>query len=105
MLLADGGSLGGRQIIPAAWVREATTAGAPHLQPGKVTPTLGYGYQTWLLPKGRFALFGVRGQGIYVDPDSKLVVVHTAVHGMPRDIEARRAQVELWGKLLARFAR
>jgi CubicO group peptidase (beta-lactamase class C family) len=104
-LLANGGSLNGTQIIPADWLREATMPSAPHLQHGKVTPTLGYGYQTWLLPKGRFALFGVRGQGIYIDPETKLVVVHTAVHAMPRDTEARRAQVELWGKVLAKYAR
>lgn len=104
MLLANGGSLNGRQIVPADWVRETTTASAPHLQVGKATPSLGYGYQTWLLRGGRFGLFGARGQGIFVDPQSKLVVVHAAVHARPIDNEARRAQVELWGKLLARFA-
>jgi hypothetical protein len=32
-----------------------------------------------------FALLGVRGQAIYVDPEAQLVLVHTAVRRMPVD--------------------
>jgi len=41
----------------------------------------GYGLQTWLLPGShrRFALLGIHGQAIFVDPALNLVVVHTAV--------------------------
>jgi CubicO group peptidase (beta-lactamase class C family) len=41
----------------------------------------GYGLQTWILPGShrRFALQGIHGQAIFVDPVLKLVVVHTAV--------------------------
>lgn len=41
----------------------------------------GYGLQTWILPgsQRRFALQGIHGQAIFVDPELKLVVVHTAV--------------------------
>jgi CubicO group peptidase (beta-lactamase class C family) len=41
----------------------------------------GYGFQTWILPGShrRFALLGVYGQAIFVDPVLSLVVVHTAV--------------------------
>lgn len=41
----------------------------------------GYGLQTWILPGShrRFALQGIHGQAIFVDPALKLVVVHTAV--------------------------
>jgi CubicO group peptidase (beta-lactamase class C family) len=41
----------------------------------------GYGLQTWLLPGShrRFALQGIHGQAIFVDPELDLVVVHTAV--------------------------
>jgi len=106
MLLANDGALDGRQIIPADWVRAATRAAAPHLAIGVARPTVGYGYQTWLLsdePR-RFALFGARGQAIFVDPQSKLVVVHTAVHLLPRDDAARRAQFMLWNRLLTKTA-
>jgi CubicO group peptidase (beta-lactamase class C family) len=41
----------------------------------------GYGLQTWILPGShrRFALQGIHGQAIFVDPELQLVVVHTAV--------------------------
>jgi CubicO group peptidase (beta-lactamase class C family) len=81
MLLANNGALNGKQIIPAEWVKAATTAQAPHLQIGTATRNNGYGYQTWLIDKeGRFALLGVGGQAVMVDPKTRLVVVHTAVH-------------------------
>jgi CubicO group peptidase (beta-lactamase class C family) len=86
MLLANGGKANGdsdgKQIVPAAWVKAMTTAEAPHLQRGVASKFNGYGYQTWLIgnTESAFALFGVRGQSVFVDPDSKLVIVHTAVH-------------------------
>ena len=50
------------------------------IAPRKATPYFGYGYQFWLFPgeKRRFALLGVYGQSIFVDPELKLVLVLTA---------------------------
>jgi hypothetical protein len=53
----------------------------------------GYGYQTWLLGgnERQFALRGLRDQAIFVDPTSKLVLVHTSagtVSGMSGDLLA-----------------
>jgi len=83
LLLAHDGNWRGRQIIPAAWIEEATRVRPEqgHLRPGGATPALGYGYQVWILPGERrmFALLGVRGQTVLVDPGSRLVMVHTAV--------------------------
>ena len=83
MLLANDGALDGRQIIPAGWVRTATTPPAKHFEPGQTGMLLGYGYQTWIVPgkpgqEHQFALRGLRGQGVFVEPKSKLVMVHTA---------------------------
>lgn len=87
LLLANDGAWNGRQIVPAAWVREATTASAPRFGPGRAGAPVnagcqprGYGYQTWLLGGngGQFALRGLRQQAIFVDRASKLVLVHTA---------------------------
>ena len=83
LLLAHDGRLGDRQIIPEAWLHAATTI-APndwHLKPYAAPRHFGYGYQTWIFPGERrmFALIGVHGQAIYVDPASRLVMVHTAV--------------------------
>ena len=49
MLLANYGAIDGKQIIPAEWVKAATTPEAPHLRVGTATPNNGYGYQTWIL--------------------------------------------------------
>jgi CubicO group peptidase (beta-lactamase class C family) len=48
--------------------------------PGRATPYFGYGYQFWTFPGAtrRFALLGVYGQSIFVDPGLKLVMVVTA---------------------------
>ena len=94
LLLAHDGRLGDRQIVPPAWLRAATTV-APdswHLKPYAATPYFGYGYQTWIFPGERrmFALLGLHGQAIYVDPTSRLVMVHTAVskEAVDRNAEA-----------------
>jgi CubicO group peptidase (beta-lactamase class C family) len=111
LLLAHDGAWRGRQLIPAAWLIEATTvpAGQPYLQPGSVTPTLGYGYQTWIGPvaDGRrlFLLWGVRGQRIYVDPRSRLVMVHTAVHTESVDTDALREADALWAAVVNQLGR
>src|SRR5438552_1024253 len=55
LLLAHDGNWRGRRIVPTAWIREATTVRPEqgHLKPGVATPSLGYGYQTWILPGDR----------------------------------------------------
>jgi CubicO group peptidase (beta-lactamase class C family) len=79
MLLANDGARDGRSIIPARWVREATTPAGKQFEPGRMG-TFGYGYQTWILPgpTRQFFLRGLRGQALFVDPKSKSVLVHTA---------------------------
>lgn len=50
-------------------------------EPGQTgAGVFGYGYQTWLTggTTGQFALRGRRGQAIFVDPQSKLVLVQAA---------------------------
>ena len=80
-VLAHDGMLEGRQIIPPAWVRAATTPPAKQFEPGATGSLLGYGYQTWIVPgpERQFMLRGLRGQAVFVDPQSKLVMVHTGV--------------------------
>jgi CubicO group peptidase (beta-lactamase class C family) len=109
LLLAHEGNWRGRQLIPAAWVLEATTKSAapPHLWPGTATPFYGYGYQTWIFPgeQRQFALLGVRGQAIYVDPASRLVMVHTAVRRQPSGDPRGREAVALWQAAVQSFGR
>jgi CubicO group peptidase (beta-lactamase class C family) len=97
LLLANEGVAAGRQIVPAAWVRAMTSADAAHLRYGAALPVGGYGYQTWLIDPREpyFALLGIRGQAIFVDPVTKVVVVFTAVHAA-LDVASRREQYALF---------
>ena len=105
LLLANDGAFDGKQIIPAAWIRAATTPDAPFQRVGRATRNNGYGYQTWLIssPQRRFALLGVRGQAVFVDPDLKLVVVHTAIHASARDDAARGNQFRYLDSVLSKL--
>jgi CubicO group peptidase (beta-lactamase class C family) len=82
ILLANDGVAGGKQIIPKEYLLDATDwhRQPAAFQPFNATPYFGYGYQFWLFPgdKRRFALLGVYGQSIFVDPELKLVLVLTA---------------------------
>jgi len=84
MMLARRGEAGGRQIIPPAWFQEMTKA---HYSPSATGRYYGYGFQTWVFPSmdGSFALLGVRGQTLFVDPARQLALVHTAVRPDARD--------------------
>ena len=90
--------------LPSGWVKATTTPSAKQFEPGRTGAGLfGYGYQTWLIGgKGRqFVLRGLRGQAIFVDPASKLVLVHTSagpVGGMSPDLLA------LWFSVSKHFA-
>jgi CubicO group peptidase (beta-lactamase class C family) len=74
-----------------AFVRSSSRAWCGH-------KVYGYGYQVWLLPGGarRFVLLGIRGQMIFVDPTTKLIMVHTAVHAKPVYPAASAETVALW---------
>ena len=64
----------------------------------KATADLGYGYQIWIIPGQRrqFALLGFKGQRICIDPQSKLIMVHTALEEGPE-------VWSLWSGLLKQF--
>jgi CubicO group peptidase (beta-lactamase class C family) len=73
-----------KQIIPLEFLLDATDwKRAPgQFRPGKATPYMGYGYQFWIFPgeRRRFALLGVYGQSIYIDPGQRLVMVQTGAN-------------------------
>jgi CubicO group peptidase (beta-lactamase class C family) len=103
-LLANDGAWEGRQLIPKQWLLDATTVRSSdsYLAPKVATPFMGYGYQVWILPgeQRRFALLGIRGQVILVDPASKLIMVHTAVRQKPSEPGALREPLSLWFAVL-----
>ncbi|KAE8765542.1 serine hydrolase domain-containing protein [Georgenia thermotolerans] len=70
-LFAHDGAVGGRQVVPADWVREATAKDVT------TDPAAHYQYFWWVDTErpGRFYAMGNHGQFIYVDPATDVVVV------------------------------
>lgn len=103
LLLAHDGRVGDRQIIPKEWLHAATTIARDdwHLRGVWRATNFGYGYQTWIIPGERrmFALIGVHGQAIYVDPATHLVMVQTAVR--ERADDPNLETIALWRRLVA----
>ena len=71
--ILNGAVAKGQSIVPEGWLLEATTARASIGQPER-----GYGYQWWTYADGTFAARGIFGQGIFIDPQRKLVIVTNA---------------------------
>lgn len=86
-MLANDGVVQGRQVVPREFLLDMTDASRQPdaFRPGQMTyhgsRYYGYGFQVWLLPgqARRFVLLGIHGQAIYVDPQSRLTMVHLAV--------------------------
>ena len=104
LMLAHDGTWQGKEIIARDWMLAATSIGQdspfwhPSMKPGAHAP--GYGYQVWLLLAGRrtFALRGLRGQFVIVDPAKKLVLVQTSLRdGIDQELYA------LWAALASRL--
>jgi CubicO group peptidase (beta-lactamase class C family) len=93
---------GAKQIIPREYLLDATDAKRQpeQFRPGKATPSFGYGYQFWIYPGNvrRFAMLGVFGQSIFVEPAMKLVVVQTGANATPDagDSTLARERDALW---------
>jgi CubicO group peptidase (beta-lactamase class C family) len=66
--MLDDGKAGGRQVLPAGWVTEAT-----RMQQSFPGGRAGYGYQWWTSPYG-YAARGIFGQTIWIDPKRRLVI-------------------------------
>ncbi len=71
--ILNGAQVNGQSIVPDGWLQEATTRRTTINQPGR-----GYGYQWWTYDDGTFAARGIFGQGIFIDPQRKIVIASNA---------------------------
>lgn len=74
-LYLNGGNWNGEQIIPAEWIKAATSPSFPHNVPGE--DKFGYGFQWWIGPDarpGEFFAVGIYGQYIYVNQPEHIVI-------------------------------
>ena len=71
--ILNGATVNGKSIVPDGWLAAATTARTSIGQPER-----GYGYQWWTYDSGAYTARGIFGQGIFIDPARKLVIVSNA---------------------------
>jgi CubicO group peptidase (beta-lactamase class C family) len=75
LMMLNGGRANGRQIISASWVGKSTVPGPGDEQVRPGAP-LGYRYQWWTIYGSHaYMALGLDGQFIYIDPDTKTVIV------------------------------
>lgn len=63
------GNVNGQQIVPPDWFAQATRKQKDIDNPGR-----GYGFQWWTYDDGAVAAQGIFGQGIFIDPQRRLVI-------------------------------
>ncbi|WP_309643488.1 serine hydrolase [Phenylobacterium sp.] len=68
--MLEGGQVGGKEVLPAGWVADATKAHQTFAPGGVET---GYGYFWWIIPGG-YAAEGIFGQQIFIYPVERLVI-------------------------------
>jgi CubicO group peptidase (beta-lactamase class C family) len=117
LLLANDGQREGQAIVSRDYLLRMTDPAQqpPAFRPGQLqingSRYFGYGLQTWLLPSAhrQFALLGIYGQAILVDPELRLVMVHLAVgKDAASDQSGHRMDLErdaLWRGLVAHYGR
>lgn len=83
LMVANDGEVGGQQIVSREYLLDATDpARQPDaFKPRRATPYFGYGYQFWLMPmkERTFAMQGIHGQTLYIQPATGIVMVLTSV--------------------------
>ena len=97
-LLLQKGQWNGKQIVPAAWVEEATARQTSNGSNPKSDWEQGYGYQFWRCRNNAFRGDGAFGQYCLVMPDQDAVIAITS--GL-NDLQGVLALI--WDKLLPAF--
>jgi CubicO group peptidase (beta-lactamase class C family) len=69
MFMLGGGIADGKPVLPDGWIDDATMK-----QSGTGRPDYDYGYQWWIWDDGSYMARGIFGQGIFIDPERKLVI-------------------------------
>jgi CubicO group peptidase (beta-lactamase class C family) len=73
--ILGGGKAGGKRIVPAGWVAEATSK---QIDNGSKDPGAGYGYFWWIRGPDRYDAVGIFGQSITTYRSERIIVVQNA---------------------------
>jgi CubicO group peptidase (beta-lactamase class C family) len=71
--ILDGSRVDGQAIVPDGWLADATSTRTAIGERDR-----GYGYLWWTYADGSYAARGIFGQGIFIDPKRRLVIVSNA---------------------------
>jgi len=100
LLFLKEGQFGGKQVLPAAWVKESVDYHIQRPGAGATTKKAGYGYQFWLWsgtiknkPADLFFANGNGGQHIFIDKKYDLIIVTTAGNYNKWDIQNNAARL------------
>jgi CubicO group peptidase (beta-lactamase class C family) len=101
LMFLNNGIAGGKQVIPSEWVKQAT--GGLHEPTGPDKPT-GYQYLWWTIPNSRaFMAVGLHHQFIYIDPDTRTVIVKLSA--TPKPVGDQPEHLAFFRAVVARFAK
>lgn len=74
MMMLNQGKVGDKQIVSPQWVKQSTVPTGP--EPADAKELRGYQYQWWTLTNSNaYTAIGLQGQFIFVDPDTRTVIV------------------------------
>jgi CubicO group peptidase (beta-lactamase class C family) len=93
--ILDGARIGGRSIVGAHWLAEATRTQVSTGGAG------GYGYQWWTSADGTFEGRGIYGQTLHIDRPRRLVIVLNSATEQPTGRPAGQARQEFIAAVMA----
>jgi len=77
-LCLQNGAWGGQQLLPGAYIHDATAKQIGNFSEGRQDWSAGYGYQFWRNAMGGYRADGMHGQYIIVLPEQQSVIVMTS---------------------------
>jgi CubicO group peptidase (beta-lactamase class C family) len=94
LMIANGGTFNGSNIVPLDWIKQSTTPSAP-TDPGRQQ----YGYQWWMpadARPGEYFARGIYGQYIYIDEPRNVVIVSNGADRGFRNSGVNRSNIEMF---------
>ncbi|MEZ5937346.1 MAG: serine hydrolase [Hyphomonadaceae bacterium] len=97
----EGAKIDGVSIVPDTWIHDATTS--TKVASEAMGGTGGYGYQWWTTPGPQYRASGIFGQGIWINPEKKLIVVTQSAWPGATDRKSAQARQALIDAIEAHY--
>lgn len=94
LFFMEGGKVNGQPIVPDGWVTAATTSVPPATEALKSSGG-GYGFQWWTTGGVQYRGSGIFGQGMWINPQKKLIVITQSAWGGATDPNAGAARTAM----------